>query len=160
MSTPKPKFVVGRASQTHLDGCRGVVPILVRRSLARRDMPHDFKVTEGHRPNAEQDALYAIGRRGIPGEKTVTNAKAGQSWHNVWPAQAFDIMVLVKGREWEERLYDAVAAIIMLEWAQMQKEGLCVETLPDGQTITWDLEWGGNWRRPDRPHFQIVKAKP
>jgi hypothetical protein len=158
--TTKPKFAVGRSSQGHLDGCRGVLSILVRRALARADMPHDFKVTEGHRPNSEQDALYAKGRRGIPGEKIVTYAKAGQSWHNVWPSQAIDIMVLVKGREWDEELYDAVAAVVILEWAQMQREGLCVETLPDGQTITWNLEWGGNWRRPDRPHFQIVKATP
>lgn len=158
MSAKKPKFIVGKASREHLNGCRGVLALLIERSLARQDMPYDFKVTEGHRSNAEQDALYAIGRRGVPGERTVTGAKAGQSWHNVWPSQAVDIMVLVKGREWEEELYDAVASVIFLEWAKMQAEGLTKETLPDGQTIQWRLEWGGNWKKKDRPHWQVVKA--
>ena len=158
MSVKKPKFVVGKASREHLNGCRGVLALLVERALARPDMPYDFKVTEGHRSHAEQDALYAKGRRGIPGERIVTYARAGQSLHNVWLSQAIDIMVLVKGREWEEELYDAVAAVIMLEWAKMQQEGLTKETLPDGQTITWRLEWGGNWKKPDRPHWQVVKA--
>ncbi|WP_312093815.1 peptidoglycan-binding protein [Niallia sp.] len=39
-------------------------------------------ITDGYRSYAEQDELYKIGRRGIPGEKIVTNAKGGQSNHN------------------------------------------------------------------------------
>jgi|DEB3_MinimDraft_2_1074329.scaffolds.fasta_scaffold38157_2 hypothetical protein len=153
----KPKYTLGKQSREHLNGCRGVLLLLVERALARSDMPYDFKITEGHRPNAEQDALYAIGRRGIPGERTVTNARAGQSLHNVWPSQAFDLMVLVKGREWEAALYDAIAPVMFDEWRRMAAESLTTEILPDGKSITWDLEWGGNWRSKDRPHWQITK---
>lgn len=39
-------------------------------------------VVSGYRTFAEQDALYQIGRRGKAGEKVVTNARGGQSWHN------------------------------------------------------------------------------
>lgn len=154
----KPKFSVGKASREHLNGCRSVLATLIERSLARADMPYDFKVTEGHRSGEEQNKLYAIGRRGVPGERVVTYARAGQSLHNVWLSQAVDIMVMVKGREWDEELYDAVAVVIKLEWSKMQAEGLTKETLPDGQTITWRLEWGGDWKKKDRPHWQVVKT--
>jgi peptidoglycan L-alanyl-D-glutamate endopeptidase CwlK len=42
----------------------------------------DARVIEGNRTRAEQSALYQIGRRGIPGEPTVTDARGGQSYHN------------------------------------------------------------------------------
>lgn len=35
------------------------------------------------RSRLAQDRLHQIGRRGVPGEKPVTNARGGESWHNV-----------------------------------------------------------------------------
>lgn len=70
------------------------------------------------RSNAEQDGLYAIGRT-IPG-KIVTNAKAGQSWHNY--GAAFDFVPMVYGKpQWGDKdLYakcGAIAESVGLEWA-------------------------------------------
>jgi len=47
-----------------------------------------FRVTQGLRTWAEQDALYAQGRT-TPGS-IVTNAKGGESWHNF--GLAFDVV--------------------------------------------------------------------
>jgi peptidoglycan L-alanyl-D-glutamate endopeptidase CwlK len=49
-----------------------------------------------HRPDAEQDELYKIGRT-LPG-KIVTNARAGESWHNHRSAIAESV-----GLEWAGR---------------------------------------------------------
>ncbi|WP_177225954.1 M15 family metallopeptidase, partial [Arsenicibacter rosenii] len=46
-------------------------------------------LTATHRPDAEQDQLYAQGRT-MPGP-VVTDAKAGQSPHNFKPALALDV---------------------------------------------------------------------
>lgn len=43
---------------------------------------HRYYITCGERTWAQQDALYAKGRRGVAGEGKVTNAKAGSSAHN------------------------------------------------------------------------------
>lgn len=71
-----------------------------------------------YRPGTEQDELYARGRS-KPG-KIVTNARAGDSWHN-WQS-AFDFVPLVNGKaQWSDAgLYakaGAIAESVGLEWA-------------------------------------------
>lgn len=96
---------------------------------------------------AEQDAIYAQGRT-IPG-KIVSNAKAGQSYHNY--GLAVDIvLVLDKDRNgtfetasWDESIDvdgDGIA-----EWT---------EIVHVFKMYGW--EWGGEWTKPlrDAPHFQ------
>jgi len=92
-----------------------------------------FKViiTGGSRTYAEQDALYAQGRT-KPGA-IVTNAKAGESWHNF--AIAFDVTVFQNGK------MVSTASPYHDLGALAQKHG---------------LEWGGNWKTPDMPHFQLA----
>lgn len=92
----------------------------------------NIKITSGTRTYAEQDALYAQGRS-KPGN-IVTNARAGQSWHNF--SVAFDV-TLFDGTEpvWESPLYKKVGEI--------------------GKSL--GLEWGGDWKGSlvDEPHFQF-----
>ena len=77
-------------------------------------------VTDGYRSFAEQDALYAQGRT-TEGPK-VTNAKAGDSYHNV--RRAVDYCILVHGRA----SYDGAAL-------------KATAKLAEGHGI----EWGGRW---------------
>lgn len=75
------------------------------------------------RSNAEQDALYAIGRT-KPGS-IVTNAKAGQSSHNPGKdgkARAFDAVPLLHGKpQWNDtKTYlkmGQIAESVGLKWA-------------------------------------------
>ncbi len=93
--------------------------------------PHGLSVRfiSGTRSYEEQTALYAKGRT-APGPK-VTNAKAGESFHN------FRIAVdcgIFKGKTYlpESPAYSWLG--------------------PIGDAC--GLEWGGKWKTPDKPHFQ------
>ena len=97
----------------------------------------DVLVTSTYRDNASQDALYAQGRS-TPG-KIVTNAKAGQSFHN-WRV-AFDVVPLRAGKPvWSTAGLDAEL------WEQAGKIGEGV-----------GLEWAGRWSRfKEMAHFQFT----
>lgn len=78
----------------------------------------DVLITSTYRDAESQDALYAQGRT-APGAK-VTNAKAGQSWHN-WRC-AFDFVPLVNGKaQWNDAATftrcGEIAESVGLEWA-------------------------------------------
>jgi peptidoglycan L-alanyl-D-glutamate endopeptidase CwlK len=94
----------------------------------------DLLVTSTYRDNASQDALYAQGRT-TPG-KIVTNAKAGQSWHNY--RCAVDVVPIVAGKpRWDVK--DEV-------WQQVGALGKAA-----------GLEWAGDWKRfKEYPHFQYT----
>jgi peptidoglycan hydrolase-like protein with peptidoglycan-binding domain len=91
-----------------------------------------LRVTDGMRTFAEQDALYAQGRNGNPGQ-IVTNARGGQSYHNY--GIAFDVAELrPSGAVTWETDWEAIGRI--------------------GESM--GLEWGGRWTGlVDRPHFQL-----
>lgn len=104
----------------------------------------DLLVTQTWRSTEEQAALYAQGRT-APGPR-VTNLKPGTSKHehteNGQPAAlAFDVVLVtarsVDGKpldiEYEDVPWDVIGAIG--EWC--------------------GLKWGGRWRNPDRPHFEV-----
>lgn len=99
-------------------------------------------ITSTYRSNEDQAYLYAQGRT-RPG-RVVTNAKPGTSAHNVM-------------------IGDTPAALAF---------DICFGTPRRGSTtrfskVTWDgpwhlvaaiakhmgLAWGGDWQKPDRPHF-------
>lgn len=83
----------------------------------------DVLITSTYRDAESQNALYAQGRT-TPG-KIVTNAKAGQSWHN-WRC-AFDFVPIVNGKaQWNDT-------------ATFERCGQIAESL--------GLEWAGRWTR-------------
>lgn len=94
----------------------------------------DLLVTSTYRDNESQNALYAQGRT-APG-KIVTNAKAGQSWHNY--RCAVDVVPIVAGKpRWDVK--DEV-------WQKIGKLGKEA-----------GLEWAGDWKRfREYPHFQYT----
>lgn len=87
-------------------------------------------VTSQYRSFEEQSELYAQGRT-APGN-IVTNARAGESFHNY--RVAFDIAFLENGHpSWAEHH----------PWDILGMYGKLL-----------GLEWGGDWTFPDRPHFE------
>lgn len=94
----------------------------------------DLLVTSTYRDNASQDALYAQGRT-APG-RIVTNAKAGQSYHNF--RCAVDVVPLRNGKPvWDTK--DPV-------WQTVGRLGKAA-----------GLEWAGDWKRfKEFPHFQYA----
>lgn len=94
----------------------------------------DLLVTSTYRDNASQDALYAQGRT-APG-RIVTNAKAGQSFHN--HRCAVDVVPVRNGKPvWDTK--DPV-------WQTVGRLGKAA-----------GLEWAGDWKRfKEFPHFQYT----
>ena len=94
----------------------------------------DLLVTSTYRDNASQDALYAQGRT-APG-RIVTNAKAGQSFHN--HRCAVDVVPVRNGKPvWDSK--DPV-------WQTVGRLGKAA-----------GLEWAGDWKRfKEFPHFQYT----
>lgn len=81
----------------------------------------DVLITSTYRDAESQNALYAQGRT-APGAR-VTNAKAGQSWHN-WRC-AFDFVPIVNGKA---------------QWADLATFSRCGKIAEEV-----GLEWAGRW---------------
>ena len=99
-----------------------------------KDNGIDLLVTSTYRDNESQQALYEQGR--TTAGKVVTNAKAGDSWHN-WRC-AVDVVPMVNGKpDW-----DGSHPV----WAKVGELGK--------QT---GLEWAGEWRTfKELAHFQYT----
>lgn len=95
----------------------------------------DLLVTSTYRDNASQEALYAQGRT-APG-RIVTNARAGQSFHN--HRCAVDVVPIRNGKP----VWDAKDAI----WQTVGRLGKEA-----------GLEWAGDWkgRLREMAHFQYT----
>ncbi|WP_206604260.1 M15 family metallopeptidase [Aquimarina sediminis] len=97
---------------------------------AEKELGIKLRVTSGLRTWEEQTRLYNKGRS-APG-KRVTNAKAGQSYHNY--GLAFDVVEIKNGRAiWKNPNWNKIARL--------------------GKSL--GFEWGGDWRNVDKPHFQM-----
>lgn len=83
----------------------------------------DVLITSTYRDAASQNALYAQGRT-TPG-RIVTNAKAGQSFHN-WRV-AFDFVPIVSGKA---------------QWNDLETFTKCGEI---AESV--GLEWAGRWKK-------------
>jgi len=94
----------------------------------------DLLVTSTYRDNESQQALYEQGR--TTAGKVVTNAKAGDSWHN-WRC-AVDVVPIVNGKPNWDGLHPV--------WDQIGKLGEQA-----------GLEWAGRWRTfKELAHFQYT----
>ena len=96
----------------------------------------DLLVTSTYRDDESQNALYAQGR--TTAGKIVTNAKAGESFHNY--RCAVDVVPIVSGKpRWDAK--DEVWQTI----GRLGKEA--------------GLEWAGDWVKfKEYPHFQYTSG--
>ena len=117
-----------------LDDLLPVVKVKVQQFLDKAKAEGiDLLVTSTYRDNESQNALYAQGR--TAGGSIVTNAKAGQSFHN-WRC-AVDVVPIVNGKAvWND----------VNTWARVGVIGKSV-----------GLEWAGDWKKfKEFPHFQYT----
>jgi peptidoglycan LD-endopeptidase CwlK len=96
------------------------------------DLGHPMMVTDGFRTTEQQQKLFAQGRSS-PG-KIVTHADGIKVKSNHQSGRAVDCCFLIEGKpSWDERLPWSLYGRIAKEHG---------------------LQWGGDWKRPDKPHIE------
>lgn len=141
-------------SQTSLDKMEKVHPKLVEvMKEAIENSPFDFRITDGARTTEEQFALYQKGRT-LPGPK-VTNCdgKKFKSNHQIKSdgfGHAVDIFpcgVIENGvyrKFTSEEGYD-----------EKKLKLIANHILAVAKSKNINIEWGGNWKMKDTPHFEL-----
>ena len=107
----------------------------------------DFVVSYSYRTSQEQFELYKKGRRLESGKwvkvgKTVTDkdGKINRSYHNYLPSYAVDLVPYPV--DWKDiNRFIELSKVIKRIAAKLEIE----------------IEWGGDWKMKDMPHYQIPK---
>ena len=135
------KYNFGSSSRENLGTADPVIQKIMRDALATGIM--DFSITEGHRPQAQQNRYYDLGK---------SKVKWPDGKHNEMPSEAVDAVPYINGGISWNKLHCCVLAGIILACAA--KRGI-------------KLRWGGNWDMDSEPitdqdfqdlvHYEIVK---
>jgi len=140
-----------KLSKTGEERIKGVLPILqeiIYEALEDECCPDDFGVPQygGKRTTKDQQDLYAIGRTVEMGRKPVTYVNGVEKKSNHQEKEdgyghAFDVYIYdhkTKRASWNvDRLTRLAAHIISIA----KSRGVI-------------LDWGGNWKWKDYPHFE------
>lgn len=124
--------------------------IMLAETLAARGMK--ALITDGLRTFAEQDKLFEIGRRGVPGEKKVTHARGGMSNHNY--GLAVDLYPVLPDSKGKERVFTDVPPTASVEFgrafAAIQN---AIGDISEALGLFWGARFAG---LVDTPHVQLL----
>jgi peptidoglycan LD-endopeptidase CwlK len=119
--------------------------VLLAEALARRGM--QTLITDGLRTFEEQEAIFKIGRRGIPGERIVTKARGGQSNHNY--GLAVDMYPVINGR-----VFTDVKKTDSVEFRRLFHS---IQDAAGEEAERLGLFWGARFSGlGDTPHIQLL----
>jgi len=105
--------------------------------------PHDFGISQGVRTKEQQEELFAQGRT-KPGKIVTRTLKSNHMVQEDGYGHAFDVVIYINGKvTWDEKYYDELARHIL---QVAKKNGIA-------------LKWGGQWAKPDKPHYELLKGK-
>lgn len=121
-------FALGAKSLARLEGVHPDLVRVVKRAI--EITPIDFTVTEGLRTVDRQRALVAAGASQTMKSRHITG-------------HAVDLAALVLGEvRWDWPLYAKLAGAMKAA----------------AKEVAVPLEWGGDWKMKDGPHFQLPWA--
>ena len=149
--TENPKYSF---SQTSLDKMKKVHPKLVEvMKTAIENSPFDFRITDGARTAEEQFALYQIGRS-KPG-RIVTNCdgKKFKSNHQIKSdgyGHAVDIFPCGVIEDGVYRKFTSEEG-----YDEKKLKLIANHILAVAKSKNINIEWGGNWKMNDTPHFEL-----
>jgi hypothetical protein len=102
-------------------------------------------IFQAHRGKGPQEAAKRKGR---------SNASFLESWHNTWPALAFDCVPLWRDRFWPTRRAPVI------EWGSDRTRNALKRA---ADAVEGLAEWGGRWKKPagDIYHFEpLIEGNP
>ncbi|WP_304177888.1 glycosyl hydrolase 108 family protein [Leptotrichia trevisanii] len=145
------RYSFGQAS---IDKMEKVHPKLVEvMKVAIENSPYDFRITDGARTTEEQFALYQKGRT-LPGPK-VTNCdgKRAKSNHQIKSdgfGHAVDIFPCGVIENGEYRKFTSDEG-----YDDKKLKLIANHILAVAKSKNINIEWGGNWKMNDTPHFEL-----
>lgn len=134
-------YRLSKRSYSRLNGVDAILIAILTEAI--KESQHDFGIPRegGFRTSDEQYELYQVGRRDIKNENIITNCDGYELKSQHQLGRAFDIYGYVNGRAtWDRKILTEIAFHI-IDIAQKH--------------FNVDLQWGGDWRKPDMPHFQL-----
>ena len=149
--TENPKYSF---SQTSLDKMKKVHPKLVEvMKAAIENSPYDFRITDGARTAEEQFALYQIGRS-KPG-RIVTNCdgKRAKSNHQIKADGYGHAVDIFPCGVIENGVYRKFTSEEGYDEKKLKLIANHILTVAKSKNI--NIEWGGNWKMNDTPHFEL-----
>ena len=141
-------------TQSSLDKMKKVHPKLVEvMKAAIENSPYDFRITDGARTTEEQFALYQIGRS-KPG-RIVTNcdgrkAKSNHQIKSDGYGHAVDIFPCGVIENGEYRKFTSAEG-----YDEKKLKLIADHILAVAKSKNINIEWGGNWKMHDTPHFEL-----
>ncbi len=124
--------------------------VMLAETLAARGMK--ALITDGLRTFAEQDKLFEIGRRGVPGERPVTKARGGQSNHNY--GLAVDLYPVLPDSKGKERVFTSVPSNASVEFG---RAFAAIQNAIGDVSEALGLFWGARFAGlVDTPHVQLL----
>ena len=141
-------------TQSSLDKMKKVHPKLVEvMKTAIENSPFDFRITDGARTAEEQNYLYQQGRT-RPGQK-VTNcdgykAKSNHQIKSDGYGHAVDIFPCGVIENGEYRKFTSAEG-----YDKKKLKSIANHILAVAKSKNVNIEWGGNWKMHDTPHFEL-----
>ena len=150
--TMKKKYELSEMSKAYF---KNVHPDLIKiMKAAITNSPYDFRITAGARTAEEQNALYQIGRTRAGSIVTKADGYRNKSNHQIKAdgyGHAVDIFVCGK--------YDENGDYIKFTTEEGYDDKKIREVADHikatAKSLGLGIEWGGDWKFYDSPHFQI-----
>ena len=118
--------------------------------LAARGMA--VLITDGLRTFEEQDELFKKGRRNVPGESIVTNARGGESNHNY--GLAVDMYPVLPDATGKEKVFTSIPNHSSVEFARaFNRIQNAIGDLAEQLGMFWGARFSGI---VDTPHVQLL----
>ena len=141
-------------TQSSLDKMKKVHPKLVEvMKVAIENSPFDFRITDGARTTEEQFALYQKGRT-LPGPK-VTNCdgKKFKSNHQIKSDGYGHAVDIFPCGVYENGVYRKFTSDEGYDDKKLRLIANLILAVAKSKNV--NVEWGGNWKMHDTPHFEL-----
>ena len=150
--TMKKKYELSEMSKAYF---KNVHPYLVEViTAAITDSPFDFKITAGARTAKEQNALYQIGRTRAGNKVTNADGYKSKSNHQIKAdGYGYAVDIFACG------MYDGNGKYIKFTteegYDSKKLKAIADHIKKIAKEKNIKIEWGGDWKMHDTPHFEI-----